>query len=65
MIHSMISVFGVHFDDSDKCEKEKLGERFYHTEFFFFYFSINKRNVRNKYDTFIITSGDPQLEDNW
>ena len=34
MIHSMISVFGVHFDDSDKCENKKLGERYYHTKFF-------------------------------
>ena len=42
MIHSMISVFGVHFDDSDKCEKEKLGERFYRTEFSFFIFLIIK-----------------------
>ena len=42
MIHSMISVFGVHFDDSDKCEKEKLGERFYRTEFSFFIFLVPK-----------------------
>ena len=28
------------------------------------YFSSIKKEFRNKYDTFIITSGDPQLEDN-
>ena len=64
MIHSMISVFGVHFDDSDKCENEKLGEKFYRN-LFYDYFSSIKKEFRNKYDTFIITSGDPQLEDNW
>ena len=46
MIHSMISVFGVHFDDSDKCENKKLSERFYLTEFFRLQFPVSKKNFR-------------------